>query len=381
MQMLLEEHNGFIEETWQRIIEKVAAVSTRIKDGMPYTTRGGVYDDWQDDPSWWTNTFWTGILWHMYAATKDETYKRYAQSIEEKMDSVLYGYDELHHDVGFMWLLSSVMNVEATDDQKARQRAMLAANVLAGRMNIAGGYIRAWNGEGNEGWAIIDCMMNIPLLFWASEQSKDERFKRIGCLHADKTLQHFVREDGSVNHIVAFDPQSGEVLDIPGGQGYVSGSSWTRGQSWAIYGFAQAYNWTGKLEYLHAAKRIAHYFVASAALNGYVPPCDFRQPEDSTLFDSSAGAIAACGLIELAKAVPEAERKLYLQAALRLLKALTEQCAVWDLSDECLLTNGTSAFHRGNFDRADVVNGALIYGDYYFVEAFAKLRAMKAVQS
>ncbi|GLX66960.1 glycoside hydrolase family 88 protein [Paenibacillus glycanilyticus] len=379
MKELLRENGPFIEETWKRITDKVKVTSARIKDGMPYTTHDGVYDDWQDEASWWTNTFWTGMLWHMYEATKDEAYKQYAQSIEEKMDAVLHGYDELHHDVGFMWLLSSVMNYEATGEQKAKQRAMLAANVLAARMNIAGGYIRAWNGDGNEGWAIIDCMMNIPLLFWASKQSKDERFKQVGILHADKTLRHFVREDGSVNHIVAFDPHSGEVLDIPGGQGYVSGSSWTRGQSWAIYGFAQAYNWTGKSEYLNAAKRISHYFIANLALTGYVPPCDFRQPSDAPLFDSSAGAIAACGLIEIAKAVPEAEQSLYLQAALAILKALAEKCAVWDLSDECLLTNGTSAFHRGNH-RADVDNGALIYGDYYFVEAFAKLRAITGEQ-
>jgi Glycosyl Hydrolase Family 88. len=376
MQALLEENNRFIQDTWTRIIDKVAVTSGRIKDGMPYTTNNGVYDDWQADASWWTNTFWAGMLWQIYASTKDEAYKAYAQSIEEKMDAVLHGYDELHHDVGFMWLLSSVMNYEATGEQKARQRALLAANVLAGRMNIAGGYIRAWNGEGIEGWAIIDCMMNIPLLFWASEQCKDERFKHIGILHADKTLRHFVREDGSVNHIVAFDAQSGEVLDIPGGQGYVSGSSWTRGQSWAIYGFAQAYNWTGKSEYLNAAKRIAHYFMASVALHGYVPPCDFRQPGDSQLLDSSAGAIAACGLIEIAKAVPEPEQNLYLQSALAILKALCERCAVWDSSDECLLTNGTSAFHRGSNERSAVENGALIYGDYYFVEAFAKLREM-----
>ncbi|NBC68864.1 glycosyl hydrolase family 88 [Paenibacillus sacheonensis] len=378
---MLTENNRFIEDTWKRIVDKVAVTSARIKDGMPYTTHGGIYDDWQDNASWWTNTFWTGMLWQMYAATKDETYRHYAQSIEEKMDAVLHGYDGLHHDVGFMWLLSSVMNYEATGEQRARRRAMLAANVLAGRMNIAGGYIRAWNGAGNEGWAIIDCMMNIPLLFWASEQSKDERFKHIGLLHADKTLRHFVREDGSVNHIVAFDPQSGEALDTPGGQGCESGSSWTRGQSWAIYGFAQAYHWTGKSDYLHAAKRIAHYFLTGAAMNGYVPPCDFRQPADSPLLDSSAGAIAACGLIEIAKAVPEPERRLYLQGAFAILKALAEKCAVWDSSDECLLTNGTSAFHRGGNDRAAVANGALIYGDYYFVEAFAKLRAMAGTRS
>ncbi|SDD56045.1 unsaturated chondroitin disaccharide hydrolase [Paenibacillus sp. UNCCL117] len=375
MKEALHAHQEFILHTWDRIAAKLSVTSDRIQDGMPYTTKNGVYDDCQDDAGWWTNTFWTGILWQMYRETKEEKYKEYARSIELKMDQVLYGYDELHHDVGFMWLLSSVMNYELTGDDQARRRAMLAANVLSARGNLAGGYIRAWNGD-NPGWAIIDCMMNIPLLFWASEQSRDARFKHIGVMHADKTAEHFVREDGSVHHIVVFDEETGEVAEIPRGQGYESGSSWSRGQSWAVYGFAQAYHWTQKTEYLQTAKRIAHYTLSCLALGGYVPACDYRQPADSDLIDSSAGAITACGLIEIAKAVPEAERALYLESAIAILRALSERCAVWDQSDECLLTGGTSAFHSDPASRYTVFNGALIYGDYYFVEAVCKLKAL-----
>lgn len=377
MKAILQANKPFIQGAWERIGAKISNTSQRIQDGFPHTTINGVYDDWHDDLSWWTNSFWAGILWQLYKDDpSNETYKVYAQSIEKKMDAVLHSYDQLHHDVGFMWLLTSVLNHEITEDQGARQRAMLAANVLSARYNMAGGYIRAWNGDGNEGWAIIDCMMNIPLLFWASEQSKDDRFKHIGIQHADKTMKTFIREDGSVNHIVSFDKDTGEVVDIPRGQGYASGSSWSRGQSWAIYGFAQTYNWTGKTAYLQAAKRIAHYVMTCLPLTGYVPPCDYRQPADATLLDSSAGAITACGLIEIAKAVPEVEKDLYLQSAILILKALDEKCAIWDLSDECILTRATAAFHRGNNPRTAVENGALIYGDYYFVEAIAKLREL-----
>ncbi|MEK3885035.1 glycoside hydrolase family 88 protein [Paenibacillus sp. PL2-23] len=372
---LLQNQSSYIEDCWERIEGKLAVTIERIKDGMPHSTFDGVYDDWQDQKSWWTNTFWAGILWLLYRETKQEHYKEYAQSIEAKMDEVLYGYDKLHHDVGFMWLLSSVMNYELTGNEQSKQRAMLAANILSARANIAGGYIRAWNGD-KEGWAIIDCMMNIPLLFWASKMSKDDRFKHIGIMHADKTMNHFVREDGSVHHIVSFDPSNGEVLDTPRGQGYDSGSSWSRGQSWAVYGFVQAYQWTGKQEYLHSAKRIAHYVLTCLSQTGYVPPCDYRQPAESSLLDSSAGAILACGLIEIAKSVPEAEKILYLQGAISILKALDTQCGVWDLSDEALLTNATSAYHPGAFKRAVIGNGALIYGDYYFVEAICKLKEM-----
>lgn len=275
-----------------------------------------------------------------------------------------------------MWLLTSVMNHTLTGDDNARKRAMLAASILSSRGNIAGHYIRAWNGN-NAGWAIIDCMMNIPLLFWASEQSGDSRFKSLAMMHADKTLQAFIREDGSVNHIVVFDEHTGELLETPGGQGVQSGSAWSRGQSWAVYGFAQAYHWTGKKEYLDAAKRVAHYTLANLALNGYVPVCDYRQPADSEQLDSSAGAITACGLIEIAKAVPADEQALYLKSALLILKALDEKCAVWDLSDECLLRDGTSQF-LDSTSQFNVKNGALIYGDFYYVEAVAKLKELLA---
>lgn len=375
MKATLKENKELILGIWDKIEKKVAITSDRIKDGMPYTTINGVYDDWQDNPSWWTNSFWCGILWHLYRETKVEKYREYAQSIEEKMDRVLYDYDELHHDVGFMWMLSSGMNYALTGNEKSRKRTMLAASVLSARANIAGGFIRAWNGDNNNGWAIVDCMMNIPLLYWASEQSKDERFKHIGIMHANKTMKDFVREDGSVNHIVIFDEQTGEILETPGGQGFESGSSWSRGQSWAIYGFVQSYNWTKNPQYLNTAKKIAHYVISNLVNNDYVPLCDYRQPRESNLLDSSAGAITACGLIEIAKAVPEVEKELYIIPAINILKNLDEKCTMWEDAYEGILTNGTSQFHLGN-GRAEVGNGALIYGDYYFVEAICKLKKL-----
>jgi len=376
MQSILKQEKTYLEELWKRIEEKLGITSERLQDSLPYTTVAGRYNDCDPkDRSWWTNTFWAGILWHLYEETKQEKYRTWARSIEEKMDIVVFQYDDLHHDVGFMWLLCSVMDHEATGDTQARRRALLAASVLSSRYNLAGGYIRAWNGN-NNGWAIIDCMMNIPLLFWASEQSRDDRFKHVALAHADKTMEHFVRPDGSVNHIVSFDERTGQFLEAPRGQGFANGSAWSRGQAWAVYGFAQSYNWTGNLKYLDTAKRVAHFVLAQLAQTGYVPPCDYRQPSDSLLVDSSAGAITACGLIEIAKSVPETEKAFYLGGALRILKALDLNCAVWDLRDEALLSQGTSQFHLDPKGRWEVSNGSLIYGDFYFVEAVCKLRAL-----
>ena len=371
---LNDNDRAYLADLWKRTEEKLSRTAKRIQDGMPYTTIDGAYDDWQDVPHGWTNTFWAGILWHLFQRSGNDEYRKHATSIESKMDQVLYDYEELHHDVGFMWLLSSVNNYRLTGKEKSGKRGLLAASVLSSRYNLPGGFIRAWNGD-NAGWAIIDCLMNLPLLFWASEQTRDKRFLHIGVSHARKAAEHFVRPDGSVHHIVVFDEAGGQPVDWPVGQGFQSGSAWSRGQAWAIYGFAQSHAWTGLPEFLATAQRVAHYVLAHLARTGYVPPCDYRQPADSGLLDSSAGAITACGLLEIARHVPACDQAVYRDSALRILKALDESCGNWNAGDEALLTKGTSAFHP-NGHRGYVANGALIYGDYYFVEAHCLLKAL-----
>lgn len=163
-----------------------------------------------------------------------------------------------------------------TGDKEAGRRGIAAANYLAGRFNPVGNYIRAWN-ENLSGWAIVDCSMNLSLLFWASEETKDPRYKHIAVKHADIVLQHFIRPDGSCNHIVSFNPETGERLESIGGQGYGPESSWSRGQSWALYGMANTYRNTGDIRYLDAAKRVAHYFLASLPEDD-VPHWDFHVP-------------------------------------------------------------------------------------------------------
>ncbi|MEE1045916.1 MAG: glycoside hydrolase family 88 protein, partial [Clostridia bacterium] len=246
--------------------------------------------------------------------------------------------------------------------------------MLAGRYNIKGGYIRAWNTfpehpeDDKKGWAIIDCMMNIPLLYWASEITGDERFEYIAMSHADKVIDNFIRPDGSVSHIVKFNPTNGEFIKSIAGQGYADDSSWSRGQSWAINGFSQSYIATGEKRYLDAAKRVANYFIA-ACVDDALPRCDFRQPSDVVAYDSSAAAIASVGLINISNACEGAEKEMYLSAALRFLKTLDERCCPWENeNDEAILNYGMERFNSGH--------RALIYGDYYFLEAILKLKNM-----
>ncbi len=357
-------------EVAEKIKRKVRVTAQRNKDKIPYTTQDGRFDDMcEKNIYWWTNGFWGGIMWQLYHATKDEMFRQIAQENEEKLDQVLMEAQGLDHDNGFKWLPTAVANYKVSGDLKARNRGLLAANNLAGRFNLAGKFIRAWNdgGDGDTaGWAIIDCMMNLPLLYWASKEINDPRFKQIAMVHADMAMKYFVREDGSVNHIVEFNPDTGEFVRTHGGQGYKEGSTWTRGQAWAVYGYALSFINTGKEEYLDTAKKTADYFIANIPESGFIP-VDFCQPEDCKFEDSTATAIAACGLLEIAKLVSDEEKKKYYNAAIKLLQSLDRERCNWSHEQDNILEKCTAAFHDKEHEFA------IIYADYYFIEAIWKL--------
>ncbi|MFC4778022.1 glycoside hydrolase family 88 protein [Paenibacillus sp. GCM10023252] len=347
---------------------KVDRMIELIGDKSPHVAKeDGKYDNLSTD--WWTSGFWPGLLWIMHDMTGKDHYKeaafRWDEDIEQWLSRPAH---DLHHDVGFQFLATAVIKHSITGDEDGRRRGLQAANFLAGRFNAAGGFIRAWNH--NPGWAIIDCMMNISLLFWASNETGDPRYKHIAVKHANTSLEQFIRPDGSVNHIVSFDPETGEAIESIGGQGFGVGSAWSRGAAWAIYGFANTYKYTKDVHYLDAAKRVSHFFLASLA-DDHVPHWDFRvdEPAADEPRDTSAAAIAASGLLEIALHVPPAESRFYKRKAEQMLQSLTDNYSALDnLEHEAILLGGT-----GNKPGGQNINVSLIYGDYYYVEAYAKL--------
>lgn len=375
----MKDYQVWAQECLEKVRKKMDWVSEKNKDGIPYTTDAqGNYDDkseegreWSPDDglNWWTNGFWGGIMWMMYQDTKDERYARIARGSEKKLEACFDGFYGLHHDVGFMFLPTAVADYKLTGNEDSKRIAMHGANLLAGRFNPVGNFIRAWNavdGSDTTGWAIIDCMMNISLLYWASEESGDPRFKQIAQMHADTVLENFIRPDGSVCHIVEFNPETGSMVKSYGGQGYGEGSSWTRGQGWAVYGFANSYGHTGKKEYLEAAKRVAHYCMACLPENGIVP-VDFRQPEEPAWEDSCGACVIASGLIEVAKYVPELEREMYLRGAVKILKGIAQTRVDWGKDCDAIVQNCSAAYH------SDPHHITMVYGDYFFIEALYKL--------
>ena len=381
----------WLDEVYDKLLVKMKAECERVGSDIPYTTgEDGKYHDITETPwgqggsvGFWTNGFWPGMLWQMYEATGDEEYRRAAEGVEERLDGLLRSPETVDHDVGFLFLLSAVANYRKTGNDASRHRGLLAASTLAARYNLDGKFIRAWNGPRENqmtkmmgggdirGWMIIDCMMNIPLLYWASQELDDPRFAKIAINHANTAQKYIVRPDGSCNHIVAFDPDTGEYLTNPGGQGYKQGSSWSRGQSWAVYGFALSYRHTGDQSFLDTAKQCAHYCISNMAVNDWLPLVDNRQPAEPQKYDSTAAMCTACGLLEIASHVDENEARFYTEAAYRILRACDAKFANWDPEQDSIMTGGTFFYHDPDGTNTEV---PIIYADYYLIEAILRLK-------
>jgi unsaturated chondroitin disaccharide hydrolase len=181
-------------------------------------------------------------------------------------------------------------------------------------------------------------------------------------------MEKIVRGDGSCNHIVVLNELTGAIDEIPGGQGYESGSSWSRGQAWALYGFALSYIHTREQKYLDCAKRIAHYFIANIVNTDYMPLCDFRQPAEPAIVDTTAAGIALCGMLEIAKHVGKHEKAMYEIPAIKMLQALDAKYADYDTNIDSIIHSGTEAYHNTKTRHVPI-----IYGDYYFIEGILRV--------
>lgn len=365
----------WIESAFERACAKFArgAKLAAAQGIIPYKSEGDHYVASPfDGNSWWTGGFWPAIMWQLYKATGDAVYMDEAVRTEALLTEEFRSFDLLNHDVGFMYLLSCGAHYKLTGDAQALTDTLHAATILAGRFNPEG-FIRAWPNPDRAGYAIIDCMMNLSLLYWASEKTGDPRFGKIARIHADTTMREFLREDGSSCHICIFDPQTGKVVARPAGQGYCEGSSWSRGQAWALYGFTLSAINTGEEKYLNTARRCAKYFISHIREDG-LTDSDFCQPKDEERIDNIAGACAACGLLELAELTEGEESEMYRAAAMKLLRALNDLCADWSEEAPGILQKCTASYHDDGAGRH--VN--ILYGDYFFVEALCKLRGTDA---
>ena len=369
MIILSKDKARWLDDMWAKLENKLASSAILFRNSIPYKTTNGVYRNMHEDyVQGWTNGFFGGVMWLMYNATKNDEFRLTAENQEKMLDDAIVNYDVLHHDVGFMWGLTAKANYILTGNKDSRNRSLFMANVLSARANIKGGYIRPWNGPGWSGkdrknQTIIDTMMNLPLLYWASEELEDDRFKYVANMHADMALFDHMREDGSIKHLVLHNEVTPGAIGNLAGQGYSAESTWSRGQSWAVYGFALCYLHTGDEKYLEASKKAADFFLKEVEKSDYKTLTDFAAPPEPLYYDNSAGACASCGMIELYKVTKDEK---YLDGAIKILQAMEEDC-IFDDSNQSILQNCMESYSKGE-------STDLIYGDFFLCEALLKLR-------
>lgn len=366
-------NQNFLDEAIKNIIKKIDQNIDKFKDKYPAPASIDKKYPIVDNINW-TNSFWTGMLWLAYEYTQDNKYRQLAErhidSFKERLEKKIV-VD--HHDLGFLYTLSCVSAYKVTNNSDAEKVALEAAEYLMKRYHDKAKIIQAWgdlNDPDQRGRMIIDCNMNLPLLYWASNMTGNNKYYEAAESHVENALRYIVREDYSTYHTYHFDVETGKPLKGTTHQGYSDDSCWARGQAWGIYGFILSYNYTKNIELLEVTKKIADYYLD-------------RLPKDKICYwdliftdgeqerDSSAAAIAVCGLLELSKHLPDSDdRNRYKVAAYYILESLYNYYSNKDDEDvDGLLLHGV--YNKNNNSGVDE---CCIWGDYYYFEALIRMK-------
>ncbi len=326
----------------------------------------------------WTEGFYTGELWIAYELSGDDKFKDTAMaqlvSYRERLDKRIF-ID--HHDMGFLFSPSCVAAYKLTGDEFAKETAIMAADNLISRFQPVGNFIQAWGelGAKDNYRLIIDCLLNLPLLYWASEASGDDKYAEIAKKHITTALKCVLRDDNSAYHTHFIDPQTGEPSVGVTHQGYRDGSAWARGQAWGVYGIALSYKYTQNPEYIEKFKRVTDYYIEHLP-SDLIPYWDFDFTDDTTEpKDSSSAAIAICGMLEMSKYLEKSDAEYYTSVAKKSLKALVEKYATKaDCKSNGQLLHGTYAKSSKFNTCPDLgVDECNTWGDYYYMEALIRL--------
>jgi unsaturated chondroitin disaccharide hydrolase len=344
---------------------QVRGLITSHPDYFPLYTEGG---RWRHGKEAWTNWcegFLPGMLWIFARRTGDAAWRERAEHYSRLIEHRKHDRDV--HDLGFLFLNTYRRWHELAGDPALDAVVVEAGRTLALRFNERGRYLRSFVAPES---CFIDIMMNVPIIFYAARRSGDEGLLRVATEHCLTTRRHLVRGDGSTCHEGIFDLESGAFLRQTTHQGWRDDSSWARGQAWAIYGFGSAYAYSGDARFLDTAQRCADFYIARTPPHG-VPPNDWEEPAPARPYESSAAAIAASGLLQLAGLTPDSERaerhRAYAQRILATLCApefLAAETPGW----EGILRHGSYHERKGLG-----VDESVMWGDHFFVEALDRL--------
>lgn len=325
------------------------------------------------DNTEWTNGFWTGELWLGYEYTNEEAMKKLAQANDRSfLDRVKRRIELDHHDLGFLYTPSCMAEYKLLHTPEAKEASILAADKLIERYQEVGGFIQAWGelGKPEHYRLIIDCLLNIQLLFWASEQTGDPKYAQMATQHFYTSANNVIRDDASAFHTFYFDPKTGEPVKGVTRQGYSDDSAWARGQAWGIYGIPLTYRFVKDEDCFGLFKGMTNYFL-NRLPKDHVSYWDLIFGDGSGHSrDSSATATAVCGIHEMLKHLPEvdSDKLTYKYAMHAMLRSLIDNYANREIKPgRPLLLHGVYSWHSGKG-----VDEGNIWGDYYYLEALIR---------
>ncbi|MBD1391496.1 glycoside hydrolase family 88 protein [Mucilaginibacter glaciei] len=321
---------------------------------------------------WWCSGFYPGTLLEIYEQNHDKALLTESERILKVLAKEQYNTHT--HDLGFM-MYCSFGNANSIDPKPEYKQILLnSAKSLSTRFNPVTGTIKSWDSKPGDYLVIIDNMMNLELLFWATKVTGDSSYYKIAVTHANSTMKNHYRPDYSSYHVVNYDAQSGVVKERKTAQGYANESAWARGQAWGLYGFTLMYRETGDKKYLDQANHIAQFILNNPNLSpDKIPYWDFNAPNiPNALRDASAAAIMASALLELCRYTDRAKGQTYFNTAQTIIQNLS--------SPTYKSAKGTNGgfllLHSvGHFPAGTEIDVPLTYADYYFVEAMARYKA------
>lgn len=323
----------------------------------------------------WTNGFWTGILWLCYEVTGEEKYKKLAEkNVETFVHRIKSNIEVEHHDLGFLYSISCVSAYKLTGNEDAKEAALLAADKLMTRYQEKGEFIQAWGelGKQENYRLIVDCLLNIPLLYWASSVTDNPAYFEVANKHYQSTINNAIREDASAYHTFYFNADTGLPAYGKTRQGYSDDSSWARGQAWLIYGIALNHFYQNNEENIYLFEAVTNYFLNRLPEDGVCYWDLIFDDESDQSKDSSAAAIAICGLNLMDKFLPEANpyKLVYKYASHTILGSLIHNYTERKTEGiSALINEGVYSWHSGKG-----VNEGNIWGDYFYLEALVRFK-------
>ena len=365
------------------ILSSIERNSVMIGNRNPMVGAGPEAHYWlYPEDHFWTDSFWAGELWLSYMLTGEDKYKNMARMRYSHCQKVLDTPLWMDHDLGFRFTLTAVADYKLTGNQVARELGLRAADALLHRFNWNGNYLVAWTAGSNgkehaekiQGKIIIDCMQNLSLLFWAYSETANHNYRDAAILQAETSMKYLIRDDYSTYHTYDFDTKTNEPIGGNTFQGYADESCWSRGQAWAIHGFAQLAMITGDAKYADISAKLADW-IMDHITSDLVPLWDYRLPSHEPQYkDTSAGSITASGMLLLSEYFTrnnqEKQAAKYKDFGVRMLLALREQYDLTAQEDaQGLLSNAATFVRLAHEENKDyLANGMLPYGDYYYYE-------------